>query len=54
MSALKAVNEMIQKAARLRAGVAKSRVVNLCRKAVKKKNVRSLFYIISHGDKPQR
>ena len=52
MSSLKEVNEMIQKAARLRNGKYKTKVVSLCRKAIKKKNVRSLFHIIMNGDEP--
>lgn len=46
---LKEVNMMIQKAAKLRAGTAKSRVVNACRQAIKKNNIHALFQIIKTG-----
>ena len=47
--ALKEVNHMIQKAARLRVGQAKARVVSLCRAAIKDNNIHSLFQIIKTG-----
>ena len=40
---------MIQKAARLRVGVPKSRVVSACRAAIKANNIHSLFKIIKTG-----
>lgn len=46
---LKEVNMMIQKAAKLRIGAAKTRVVAACRQAIKKNNVHELFQIISTG-----
>jgi len=49
LSALKDVNHMIQKAARLRVGNAKTRVVTACRNAIKSNNIHSLFQIISRG-----
>jgi Bardet-Biedl syndrome 2 protein len=47
--ALKDVNQMIQKAANLRMGKSKSRVVTDCRAAVKLNNMNSLFRIIRQG-----
>ncbi len=52
LAALKEVNQMIQKAANLRAGRAKSRVVTDCRAAVKQNNMQSLFRIIRQGYEP--
>ena len=52
LACLKEVNMMIQKAARLRTGRAKSRVVSACRKAIKANNVQALFFIIKHGRQP--
>ena len=49
LAALKEVNMMIQKAARLRVGGAKTRVVNACRAAIKANNIHSLFKIIQTG-----
>ena len=49
LGALKEVNSMIQKAARLRVGKAKARVVALCREAIKKNNVQALLQIIAQG-----
>lgn len=49
LGALKEVNHMIQKAARLRVGTAKSRVVTACRNAIKSNNINSLFHIIISG-----
>lgn len=43
------VNNMIQKAARLRMGAAKTRVVTACRAAIKANNVQALFQIICQG-----
>ena len=49
---LKEVNQMIQKAANLRMGKAKSRVISDCRAAVKSNNMNSLFRILKHGYEP--
>merc|ERR1712227_85914 len=46
---LKEVNMMIQKAAKLRVGNAKTRVVAACRQAIKKNNIHELFQIIRTG-----
>lgn len=46
---LKEVNMMIQKAARLRVGTPKTRVVAACRQAIKKNNIHELFQIIRTG-----
>ena len=50
LGALKEVNQMIQRAARLRCGVPKTRVVAACRAAVKNNNTALLFKIIRDGD----
>ena len=47
--ALKEVNQMIQKAANLRVGTCKTRVINDCRVAVKANNMSALFRIIRQG-----
>jgi Bardet-Biedl syndrome 2 protein len=49
---LKEVNQMIQKAANLRLGKPKSRVIADCRTAVKQNDLQSLFRIIKHGYEP--
>ena len=49
LAALKEVNQMIQKAARLRVGAPKSRVVFACRAAINANNIHSLFKIIKTG-----
>merc|ERR1712048_305297 len=49
MSQLKDVNMMIQKAAKLRLGNPKTRVVAACRQAIKKNNIHELFQIIKTG-----
>lgn len=49
LAALKEVNHMIQKAARLRVGAPKSRIVSACRAAIKANNIHSLFKIIKSG-----
>merc|ERR550525_2277803 len=49
LAQLKEVNMMIQKAAKLREGQAKTRVVASCRQAIKKNNILELFQIIQHG-----
>eukprot|EP00741_Cyanophora_paradoxa_P010844 tig00020544_g10484.t1 len=46
LAALKEVNQMIQKAGRLRVGNAKAKVVTACRNAIKANNVHHLFKII--------
>jgi len=46
---LKEVNMMIQKAAKLRMGTPKTRVVSSCRQAIKKNNIHELFQIIRTG-----
>lgn len=46
---LKEVNMMIQKAAKLRVGTPKTRVVAACRQAIKKNNIHELFHIIRTG-----
>ena len=49
LAVLKEVNHMIQKAARLRVGSAKGRVVSACRAAIKNNNIHALFKIIQTG-----
>merc|ERR1740121_2283056 len=49
LTQLKEVNMMIQKAAKLRVGNAKTRVVSACRQAIKKNNIHELFQIIKTG-----
>jgi len=49
LAALKDVNQMIQRAARLRVGKAKANVVSACRAAIKQNNILLLFQIISGG-----
>jgi Bardet-Biedl syndrome 2 protein len=44
------VNQMIQRAAKLRVGSAKTRVVASCRAAIKSNNIQSLFKIIESGE----
>lgn len=50
LEALKEVNQMIQRSARLRVGGPKTRVVAACRAAIKVNNMASLFKIIREGD----
>ncbi|MEW5314625.1 MAG: hypothetical protein WDW38_006104 [Sanguina aurantia] len=50
LDALKEVNQMIQRSARLRVGGPKTRVVAACRAAIKVNNMASLFKIIREGD----
>jgi len=50
LASLKEVNQMIQKAARLRVGTPKTRVVAACRNAIKSNNIHSLFTIMKTGD----
>jgi Bardet-Biedl syndrome 2 protein len=52
LAALKEVNQMIQRAANLRMGKAKARVIADCRAAVKANNMKSLFRIIQQGFEP--
>lgn len=49
LSQLKEVNMMIQKAAKLRVGSPKTRVVTACRQAIKRNNIHELFQIIKTG-----
>lgn len=49
LTALKEVNQMIQRSANLRVGTAKTRVINDSRVAVKANNLQSLFRIIRQG-----
>ncbi|KAK3597584.1 hypothetical protein CHS0354_030126 [Potamilus streckersoni] len=49
LSALKQVNQVIQKAGRLRVGKYKTAVINACRAAIKNNNVNALFKIIKTG-----
>jgi Bardet-Biedl syndrome 2 protein len=44
------VNQMIQRAAKLRVGSAKARVVATCRAAIKANNIQALFKIIESGE----
>jgi Bardet-Biedl syndrome 2 protein len=50
LDALKEVNQMIQRAANMRVGRAKSTVVSKCRAAVKANNLNQLFAIIKGGE----
>ena len=50
LEALKEVNQMIQRASKLRVGAAKTKVVNACRAAIKANNTQALFAIIQTGD----
>ncbi len=52
LAALKDVNQMIQKAANLRTGKSKARVITDCRAAVKANSMPSLFRIIRKGFDP--
>ncbi|KAK6191700.1 hypothetical protein SNE40_003318 [Patella caerulea] len=49
LSCLKKVNQVIQKAGRLRVGKYKTQVVNACRSAIKSNNISSLYKIIKTG-----
>ena len=49
LSSLKEVNQMIQRAANLRAGQYKTRVINEFRAAVKANNIPLIFKIIKYG-----
>ena len=49
LASLKEVNHMIQKAAKLRVGSAKARVVSSCRQAIKANNTVALNEIIRTG-----
>merc|ERR1719491_1837066 len=49
LSQLKEVNMMIQKAAKLRVGPPKTRVVSSCRQAIKTNNIHELFQIMKTG-----
>lgn len=52
LASLKDVNQMIQKAANLRLGSSKSRVISECRSAVKSNNMQSLLRILRYGYEP--
>ena len=49
MDTLKEVNQVIQKAARLRIGKSKSTVVNECRNSIKTNNINQLVKVIKTG-----
>ena len=49
MDTLKEVNQIIQKAARLRIGRSKSTVVNECRSSIKTNNINQLVKVIKTG-----
>ncbi|KAH9519143.1 Bardet-Biedl syndrome 2 protein [Bulinus truncatus] len=49
VSGLKQINQIIQKAARVRVGKYKNQVVTLCRTAIKNNNTSSLFKIVNTG-----
>eukprot|EP00245_Coleochaete_scutata_P017419 TRINITY_DN8533_c0_g1_i1.p1 TRINITY_DN8533_c0_g1~~TRINITY_DN8533_c0_g1_i1.p1 ORF type:complete len:185 (-),score=41.30 TRINITY_DN8533_c0_g1_i1:105-590(-) len=49
LQTLKEVNQMVQRAARLRVGTPKTQVVARCREAIKANNIHSLFKIIKQG-----
>ena len=49
LEALKDVNQMIQKAAKLRAGKFKTEVIAACRAAIQANNISALFKIIQSG-----
>ena len=50
LAALREVNQTIQKAAKLRAGGPKTKMVAACRQAIKVNNVHALFKIIQFTD----
>lgn len=52
LASLKEVNQMIQKAANLRVGSSKTRLVTDCRAAVKSNNMNSLLRILKFGFEP--
>jgi Bardet-Biedl syndrome 2 protein len=49
LAALRRTNQMIQRAAKLRCGGAKTRIVSACRAAIKANNVHALFNLIQFG-----
>ena len=49
LDALKEVNQMIQRAAKLRVGAAKTRIVATCREAIRTNNIHQLVNIIKYG-----
>jgi len=51
LAALKEVNHMIQKTARLRVGAAKTRIVTACRASIKANDIHGLFQIMQGGGK---
>lgn len=52
LEALKEVNQIIQKASRLRYGPTKTRIVAACRAAIKSKNMAALLRIVRDGEVP--
>ncbi|XP_035213893.1 Bardet-Biedl syndrome 2 protein-like isoform X2 [Stegodyphus dumicola] len=50
MTCLKQVNQIIQRAGRLRVGRPKTQVINSCRAAIKNNDITSLIKVISTGD----
>ena len=50
MDTLKDVNQIIQKAGRLRGGKSKSKVITECRNAIKTNNVNLLLKVIRTGE----
>jgi Bardet-Biedl syndrome 2 protein len=52
LTSLKDVNQMIQKASNLRAGIAKNRVVTDARTAIKENNMDALITILQKGFDP--
>jgi Bardet-Biedl syndrome 2 protein len=52
LGALKEVNQMIQKAANLRLGNSKNRVISECRAAVKNNNMQAMLRILQFGYEP--
>lgn len=49
LESLKLVNQMVQRAARLRVGTPKARIIAACRSAIKANNIQGLFKIIKAG-----
>lgn len=50
LDALKSVNQMIQRASRLRVGSRQAKVVTACRAAIKAHNMQALSRIIREGE----
>lgn len=49
LEALREVNQMIQRAAKLRVGTAKTRIITTCREAIRSNNIHQLMNIIRYG-----